>query len=533
MSSIPPQNPYQIGTVPNPFTTSPEEFMQGMQGFANAQGTPQQQGVPSVQMPQQNPVDMGHFSIPYGDSGPTPGPAGPPLTQAPQQSPFGYRDITDLVNARNAAAQAYATQSGQAPPALPQMVGPHVNPILGALLAAANFAANRENPRLIGPNAPGTAAAHSEMGVFQNQADLANQNAMGGYQSQIAARQAGLTQSQLQAQTAEQQLQDVMGMNTGALNRASQENIWQNYRNPLAVAQTRGDTARDVANIHATASEAVGQMKVDGTLNQQKLRNVFRVNAGDDRYAAAIDAGYDPATAKALSAATSTDIQKLAQANNLNDLAADRQATRPYRIMNLNTTNDKLAAQVNDIIAGTGQKEAQTNWIVQKTNFYPDEFKARIAELGASTTRLQALAQQAAAGGVQIQPARMMQMEATTLGRESQINNAAIKSLQGQNDATDTNSDTYQKLQILSARQDQVSQRLRQIGDAQKQGAFNTGQPPAVNAQGQVQQAPKPNLNSQRNTDTQFWIAKKNQMSVADRADYYRAYTAKYGSPPP
>lgn len=445
--------------------------------------------------------------------------------QSPTGPPTGYpgvqgiQDTSGQQAAFQAAQQRFAQLTGQPFQAPPQMHGTQMNPIAAAILGGLGFAANQENRRLM----LGSQGVNTALGAIQNRSNVDNQNAMAGYQNDQQNRQAQINQAGLESQQAGQNLQTVLGQNSALREDALKRyTVDQNIYSKGNIQDKKGEVARDVANIKVTGAQALQGLKNAGQLDVTKLKNVFRVNPGADRKQAALDAGYDEQTANALASANPKEVQQFAQANNINDLISDRQATRPYRIANLATTNDRLAASIDQILAGTGRTKAETEQIVQRVNFYPEEFQARIAALGASTLKNQALAEKAQQFGTTLPQGQMLRQEATTLGREASINQGAIKNLMGMPDATQQGSENYQKLMILTARQSQIADRLKEIGSTQSgQTKVNLGSLGSFNI---PNVDPNGNVATPRAATTASSGAKWNAAKLAQKMAIYAQY---------
>lgn len=215
-------------------------------------------------------------------------PQGPPMPQQPQQPPQApqyqapnYLDVNGPHAAYQAAAARFAQMTGQAPPPMPQMQGPSANPWLALGLGLANFAANRENPRLM----QGSQAAQQEMQGFQQQADRKNQNSQNAYQSQIQARNAGLSQAQLEAQNAGQEYQGVLGQNA-----AMREDALKKYQaelgpyGKLGAAMITGNS-RDYA-ADQTLKGRLGAAQITGNVKKY----VADTTAGDQQLSKMVQA---------------------------------------------------------------------------------------------------------------------------------------------------------------------------------------------------------------------------------------------------
>lgn len=361
---------------------------------------------------------------------------------------------------------AYMAQAKAGPTAKPIPGVYHINPLaaLGVAIAGGVVGTGRGN------QGRGVELANNFMAGQQRQLEGKNAQAQSAWQSGEDQRLAGLQAAGLGAQ---QESGILSGMTERAKEAGDQfirakQAEW-GYLGKKETADDRLTGVRYTADSHANTALALGQLVHDDRMqgNQSKIiKTLMGVNPGEDRLQAAMDMGLGPDLAKHLSVATPADVAKFAQANNLNDLASDRQATRPYRIANLDTTNSKLGAEVDSIMAGTGLKAAQTQAAIQRVNLYPDEFKARIAKLQAQELTAKAQYAKAQAMGIPM-GGRMLKAEADTLAKEASINDATIKQLSASSDSNKTESPTYQNLQTVIARQSQITQRLKEIGQSQ------------------------------------------------------------------
>lgn len=476
-----------------------------------------------------------------------------PSSDPTQGSPQGYRDPTDLINNRNRLMDLFTQRASQAPPVMPHAAAPSMNPWVAALMGIAGVAANRENPRL----QYGTQVLNGTVPqLMQGNADRANTNAQRDYESQMQARQASLTGDQMNAQNAQQQLSETMGQNVAlredALKRYGIETGYAGKQYTADAAAKARTTAAQITTDGRkyVATQASGDKQLADmilALNKapaemrpplyEALKNYQPANGGVNPFANmdsdAIKKTADMTPQEQLLLARSSEQKaKATDLTNHAHLLTTQYGLAPARAAN-------LAALTADIPALDASKIARAYADVDNLESMRGD---RIFKQGLAANEQQLNGYSKSILGIRDQ-LNTLSTQMNALRSERAGIEKTVASLGG--DAKDPTSAKAQALARISAIDQNVG---RMTGVYNELSARSTGIQKAIapvdemgnvsKIQGVSPQALGPTAQSRvkprsQASDAQWWAQNKNKMAMPDRQAYIKAYTSKYGAPPP